>query len=63
MGINRKEGYYWVRTVHENWHIAHWNAKGKYYWTVCWHKFAMHDEDFIEINEKIIIYEEEKVLK
>lgn len=51
---NRKEGYYWVKTEHGNWHIALWNTSGKYYWKVCWHKFAMYDEDFLEIDENKI---------
>lgn len=52
---NRKEGYYWVKTENENWHIAYWNTTlGRYYWTVCWHKFAMYDNDFVEIEENLI---------
>jgi len=52
---NRKSGYYWVKTKeYNNWHIAHWNTSGSYSWTVCWHKFSMYDEDFLEIDENKI---------
>lgn len=58
MGIDREQGYYWVKTEHGTWHIAHWNTDfGKYYWTVCWHKFGMYDQDFTEIDERKIVYE------
>lgn len=61
MATDRKQGYYWVKTEHGNWHIALWNTDfGNNRWKVCWHKFAMYDEDFLEIDEKIITHEEEK---
>lgn len=66
MGLEREDGYYWVKTKEKVWHIAHWNRVGnsmtEFYWTVCWTKFPMYDEDFFEIDEKRIIYEKDKVL-
>jgi len=61
--LNRVQGYYWVFTKHSVWHIAYWNIiADEFYWTVCWNKFAMYDQDFVEINEKIIVRQQEKVL-
>jgi len=60
---DRKQGYYWVKTE-GGWHVARWTASvGEYYWKVCWHKFAMYDQDFLEIDESIITRKEVEVTK
>lgn len=60
--LDRKEGYYWVKTQDGDWHIARWNQKfGELYWKVCFSRFSMYDQDFLEIDENRIIHKEEKI--
>lgn len=55
MKAEREQGYYWVKTEHNTWHVARWNKEfGQYRWTVCFSKFAMYDQDFVEIDENRI---------
>lgn len=53
--LRREEGYYWVKTQNGEWHVARWNKDLiKFHWTVCWHKFSVEDEEFLEIDENKI---------
>lgn len=60
--LNRETGYYWIKTEHDQWHIAHWDTSlGRYCWRVCWHKFSMYDQDFKEIDERKVVYDKQEI--
>lgn len=48
--VTRDTGYYWVKNPNDSWDVAHWDYD-KQYWTVCWHKFSMKDDEFLYIDE------------
>ena len=57
--MDREEGYYWVKCQNEEWNLAYWNhGINGYFWTVSWHKFAVQDKEWLEIDETRVTREE-----